>query len=58
MKSSPCENNSNKFSGSQKEMLEKLVHEMENKLVQKDRALDDKEKLKSKKIRKMQLALK
>ena len=39
-------------------MLEKLVKEMENKLVQKDQALDDKEKLKSKKIRKMQLALK
>ena len=54
----PKRGDSNKFNASQKEMLEKLVQEMENKLVQKDMALDEKEKLKLKKIRKMQLALK
>ncbi len=44
--------------GQQKEKLEKLVEEMEKKLVHRDHGLDDKERNKAKKLRKVQLALK
>ena len=43
---------------SQKEKLEQLVAEMEHKLVQRDDVMDEKEKIKAKKMRKVQLALK
>jgi len=41
----------------QKEQLEKLVKEMEQKLVQRDNTIDEKEKKKARKIRKIQLIL-
>lgn len=44
--------------GAQKEKLAKLVEEMEKKLVMRNGALNDKEKIKAKKLRKVQLALK
>lgn len=43
---------------SQKEKLEKLVEEMEHKLVQPNQGMDNKERQKAKKLRKTQLALK
>ena len=42
----------------QKEKLQKLVEEMEKKFVKRDHALDDSEKSKAHKLRKVQLALK
>lgn len=46
------------FNSSQKDKLQQMVSDLEHKLVQKDNALDDIEKNKVKKLRKIQLALK